>query len=199
METPSTNRDFFTAHIESHLDGLYGAALRFTRNKSDAEDLVAETVTRAWSRIESLEDTSRFLPWMLRIMANTFISERRRAVSRTPHETYTECTDDGDTPFSLFDRLHQPFLLWWGNPEQQFLDNLLGEHIQKALDSIPDDFRIAVVLADVEGFSYQEIADALHVPVGTVRSRLARGRGLLQKCLWQHAEERGLVQGRQEG
>lgn len=199
MATPSGKQEFFGQHIETHLDRLYGAALRFTRNRSDAEDLVADTVTRAWTGIETLQDTERFLPWMLRIMANTFISEQRRAVSRMPHEQYTECTDDGDTPFSLFDRLHQPFLLWWGNPEQQFLDQLLREDIQRALDSIPENFGLVVVLSDVDGLTYQEIAEALDIPVGTVRSRLARGRGLLQKCLWQHAEGRGLVQDSEKG
>ena len=127
-------------------------------------------------------------------MTNHFISERRKTVNRTPHEEYVEEPGDDEQPFSIFERLHQPILLWWGNPEQQFLDNLLQEDIEAALDALPDGFRVVIVLADVEGMKYQEIARVLDVPVGTVRSRLARARSQLQKSLWQHALDKGLVE-----
>ncbi len=194
MEAPFSQRDFFTQHIESHLDQLYGAAVRLTRNPHDAQDLVAETVSRAWAGIESLQDPNRLVPWMLRIMTNHFISERRKRVNRTPHEEYIEEPDGDEAPFSIFERLHQPILLWWGNPEQQFLDQLLKEDIESALDTLPESFRLVVVLADMEGLSYQEIAEALDVPIGTVRSRLARARSQLQKSLWTHALDKGLVE-----
>jgi len=186
-------RELFAQHIESHLGQLYRTALRLTRNPPDAEDLVAETVARALSSLETLQDLARMGSWILRIMTNHFISERRRAVYRTPHEEYIEEPENEEKPFSIFERLHQPVLLWWGNPEQQFLDKLLHDDIEAALDSLPEGFRVVIVLADVEGLKYHEIAEALHVPVGTVRSRLARARSMLQKCLWQHAFERGLV------
>lgn len=188
----SDNRDYFVEHIESCLDRLFGAAMRLTRNHSDAEDLVAEAVTRGLDKIDSLKDRDRFVHWLLRIMTNCFISEYRKAEKRTPHESYTEEPLDDETPFSLFERLHQPFLLWWGTPEQDFLNNTLSADISAALDKLPTNYRVAVLLSDVEGMSYQEISQALEVPVGTVRSRLARGRGLLQKTLWQHAQERGV-------
>ena len=194
MEAPFSQRDYFVQHIESHLDHLYGAAVRLTRNPHDAQDLVAETVTRAWTCIETLQEPNRLLPWMLRIMTNHFISERRKRAFRTPHEEYIEEPEGDEARFSIFERLHQPILLWWGNPEQQFLDQLLKEDIETALDSLPESFRLVVVLADMEGLSYQEIAEALDVPIGTVRSRLARARSQLQKSLWKHALDKGLVE-----
>jgi RNA polymerase sigma-70 factor (ECF subfamily) len=187
------NRDYFVEHIESCLDRLFGTAMRLTRNHSDAEDLVAETVTRGLDKIDTLKDRNRFVHWLLRIMTNYFISECRKAEKRTPHESYSEGPLDDETPFSLFEKLHQPFLLWWGTPEQDFLNKTLSEDISSALNKLPVNFRVAVMLSDVEGLSYQEIAQALGVPVGTVRSRLARGRSMMQKALWQHAQESGIA------
>jgi len=193
MAQPQPHRDVFVSHVEGSMDRLYGTALRLTRNASDAEDLVAETVAKAWSCLETLQDPDRCLPWMLRIMTNMFISEKRTVRSRTVHETYVEEPGDEDTPFSLFDRLHQPFLLWWGNPEQEFLDQVTKNDIEQAVMDLPESFRVVVLLSDLEGLSYAEIAETLDVPVGTVRSRLARARGLLQKSLWDHALDKGLV------
>jgi RNA polymerase sigma-70 factor (ECF subfamily) len=124
-------------------------------------------------------------------MTNTFISERRLVANKIHHESYVEESDD-ETPFSLFEQLHQPFLLWWGNPEQNFLNQLLREDIEKALDELPEHYRVMVILADVEGLTYQEISEAMDIPIGTVRSRLSRTRSQLQKLLWQHAEDRKL-------
>lgn len=193
MTPPSSAHERLSQYIESHLGQLYSTARRLTRHPHDAEDLVADTVERAWKNIESLQDPARIGPWLMRIMTNHFISERRRAVHRTPHEEYIEEPEGDEKPFSLFERLHQPVLLWWGNPEQQFLDQLLHEDIEAALDSLPDGFRMVIVLADVEGLKYHEIAESLSLPLGTVRSRLARARSMMQKCLWQHALDKGLV------
>lgn len=90
-------------------------------------------------------------------------------------------------------RLHQPLLLWWGNPEQEFLNKLLRRDLERAIDALPEAFRVVVVLAELEGFTYPEIAAMLEVPVGTVRSRLSRGRACLQKALWEQALAAGLV------
>lgn len=194
MTQPSPARARLTQYIESHLGQLYGTARRLTRHPDDAEDLVADTVERAWKGIETLEDPARIGPWLMRIMTNHFISERRKAVYRTPHEEYIEEPEGDEKPFSIFERLHQPILLWWGNPEQQFLDRLMQEDIEAALDGLPDGFRVVIVLADVEGMKYHEIAESLGLPVGTVRSRLARARSQMQKCLWQYALDKGLVE-----
>lgn len=172
------------------MDRLYGTAMRLTRNRADAEDLVAEALTRAWSRLHTLEDLQAFEKWIFRILTNTFVSDRRR--SRETPASALVAEDEGD-PSALFDRLHQPFLLWWDNPERRLLDRLLREDIERALDGLPEPYRLAVVLVDVEGFTYAEAAETLSIPVGTVRSRLSRGRGLFQDALWHHARELGLT------
>jgi RNA polymerase sigma-70 factor (ECF subfamily) len=100
--------------------------------------------------------------------------------------------DEGEGAFSIFERLHQPFLLWFANPEQEFLDKLLREDLDRALAALPEHYRVVVVLADIEGLKYGEIAETLDVPIGTVRSRLARARCALQRMLWNVARDHGL-------
>lgn len=187
-------RVWFEREIGALLDSLYGAALRLCRNRADAEDLVAETAAKAWSAFAELQDRSRFRAWVFRILTNTFYSEcrHRRATPEEPADMRADA--QGEAPFSLFERLHQPFLLWWGNPEQEFLNQLLRRDLERAVESLPDEYRVVVVLAELEGFTYGEIAAMLEVPIGTVRSRLSRGRALLQKALWHQAAAAGLVQ-----
>jgi RNA polymerase sigma-70 factor (ECF subfamily) len=183
------DRAFFEQEITGLLDRLYGAALRLAKNRADAEDLVAETVTKAWTNFGSLHDRHCFRGWLFRILTNTFLSECRKtnpASLEAMAEPHGET--DEEPAFSLFDRLHQPFLLWWGNPEQEFLNQVLQQDLQNAVDALPEVFRVPVILSDLQGLSYQEIAEALGVPVGTVRSRLNRGRSRLQKALWQYAK-----------
>ena len=190
--TDDGDRAFFRAEVERLMDRLYGTALRLTRNPADAEDLVSEAVTRAWANFGRLADRRAFPKWLFRILANTFISDRRRA-RREPCEAGTAA--DRAEPFSLFEKLHQPFLLWWGNPEQELIDKLLREDIERALDSLPADYRTVVILAEINGYSYAEIAALLEVPIGTVRSRLSRARSLLQRALWTQAQAAGLPTG----
>ncbi len=175
--------------MTAETDSLYGAALRLTRDASQAEELVAETVARAWAALGALEDRARFRPWLFRILTNLFIGEYRKRASAPAVEEWTEGGEDED--FSLFEKLHQPFLLWWGNPEQEFVNKLLREDIARAIDELPEVFRLVVMLVDVEGFSYRDAAEALGVPAGTIRSRLKRARAGLQKSLWRHAAEIG--------
>lgn len=196
-EPPADLRAFCEAEIESVLDRLYGTALRLTRNRADAEDLVADTVVKALDNIQGLQDRNCFRGWMFRILYNTFKSNCRKKSAR-PEDCLSSLQRDGaegDDTFRLFDKLHQPFLLWWGNQEQDFLDRLEIEDLCKAIDALPDNFRIVIALSDIEGFSYQEIAETLEIPVGTVRSRLARGRSILQKSLWDYAQTVGLAPG----
>ena len=171
---------------------LYAVALRLTRNTADAEDLVADAIARAWRRRGTLHDHSAFRAWIFRILTNTFVSTRRSVEARTAPESL-DTLSESDGGFSLFDRLHQPFLLWWGSPEQDFLNKLLREDLERALAALPEHFRLVVTLADVHGLRYQEIAHTIDAPIGTVRSRLARGRALLQKALWEHGIDAGLV------
>lgn len=191
MARPGDNYAIFEKIVAAEMGSLYGAALRLTRNPSEAEDLVAETVAKAWGAQDSLADPDKARPWLFRIMTNSYISDYRKRRAALEIEAQT-CSDDGDEEFSLFERLHQPFLLWWGNPEQEFVNKLLREDIAAAIDALPDDFRLVVMLVDVEGFSYRDAAETLDVPMGTVRSRLKRARGCLQKALWRHASEMGV-------
>lgn len=189
-------RALFEREVERLLDRLYGTALRLTRDPDDAEDVVAEAVSKAWSSIDQLDDPGRLEHWLFRILNNTFISMWRRRKRRQEVE-YDEAspgdTDSGEVNFSLFQKLHQPFLLWWGTPEQQFLNNVLRDDIRQAMDALPDPFRVAIMLVEVQGYTYEESAQMLGVPLGTIRSRLNRGRGLLQQALWQQARDAGLA------
>jgi RNA polymerase sigma-70 factor (ECF subfamily) len=187
MTETASDRAWFEHAVLSVLPELLGTARRLAKNREDAEDLAAEAIARAWLHRGSLREHDRFAGWILRILTNLFLSRRRMEASR-PEET---CLDE-EAEFSLFERLHQPFLLWWGTPEQEFLDRLLRDDLVRAIEALPERFRIVVVLADVQGFSYGEIAGSLEIPIGTVRSRLARGRALLQRALWEHACDAGL-------
>jgi RNA polymerase sigma-70 factor (ECF subfamily) len=148
-------------------------------------------VAKAWAKFAELRDRQCFEAWIQRILANTFLSHWRHR--RACPEVALETEDDNEEPFSLFEKLHQPFLLWWTDPEESVAAKLLREDIERALDALPDVFRIALVLVDVQGHSYAEAAELLGVPIGTVRSRLARARGALQRALWPHARDAGLV------
>lgn len=183
-------RSWFEQKVVSLLPRLCATACRLCGNPADADDLVAETVAQAWRKLPTLRDRATVDGWLFRILTNVFLAERRAQSARPPLESLDDPED-----FSLFERLHQPILLWWGNPEQQFFERLLREDLERAVDGLPEAYRVVVVLADLQGRTYQEIADALELPIGTVRSRLARGRTMLQKALWRHGEDAGLVPG----
>lgn len=186
-------KNIFESQVLELLGPLQGVARRLTCNDTDAEDLVAETIARAWKALDTLESAAAFRSWLFRILNNTFISEVRRAAARPQTESiHGEETDAEEVEFSLFEQMHQPFLLWFHNPEQEFLDKLLREDLDRALATLPEHYRIVVILSDLEEFNYAEIADMLGIPIGTVRSRLARARGSLQKVLWQQARDHGI-------
>lgn len=186
------SKEAFETQVLAILGRLHGVARRLTKNEADAEDLVAESITRAWRGRESLSDAGAFRAWMFRILSNTFISERRKMLARPREELLVDESSDAADVFSIYDRLQQPSTLWLANPEQEFLDKLLREDLDRALAALPEHYRVVVVLADVEGLTYGEIAGALDVPIGTVRSRLARARSALQRTLWAVARDRGL-------
>ena len=193
------SKEAFETQVLAILGPLHGVARRLTKNEADAEDLVAESITRAWGARASLADAGAFRAWLFRILSNTFISERRKTLARPREEPLVDESGDEEGAFSIFERLHQPFLLWFANPEQEFLDKLLREDLDRAIAALPEHYRVVVVLADVEGLTYGEIAEALDVPVGTVRSRLARGRNALQRTLWTVARDHGLQMSRAAG
>ena len=180
------DRMWFGQQVEALLPELYGTAVRLCRDRTDGEDLVAEAIAKAWEALPGLRNRDVFRGWVFRILTNTFISQYRTTRSRTEAEPVDV------EEFSLFEHLHQPILLWWGNPERDFLNRLLRDDLIRAIDGLPDPYRAVVVLVDVREMAYREVATILDVPIGTVRSRLARGRSMLQKALWQNAREAGL-------
>lgn len=185
----------FSQHIEKCLDSLYGLALRLTRNGADAEDLVAESVAKAWSAFASLENRKSFRPWLFRILHNTFVSDYRKKSVRPVECVYDELSangDEGDLSTLLLLQSDE-FLNWWADPEREVFNSLLGEDIMAAIEGLPDAFRMTVLLVNVEGLSYDEAAEVMGVPSGTVRSRMKRGRTLVQKALWQQAKDAGLI------
>lgn len=187
-------KDYFASSVRENMGSLFSFARRLTRNDSDAEDLVAEAVTKAWASISKLEDHKRFRPWIFRILHNCFVSDYRKKSVRPVETTYDECADEENLEIASM-LIQQPdeFLSWWANPEREVINSMLGQEIMAAIESLPEVFRVTVVLINVEGLSYDEVAEVLGVSPGTIRSRMNRGRTLLQKALWQHACEAGLI------
>lgn len=193
--THNNTKAWFSQQIEENMGSLYKVAMRLTRNTTDAEDLVAESVEKAWTSIDKLDDRSRFRPWIFRIMHNGYISSYRKKSVRPDECPYDELDPDNSNHEIASLLIEQPneFLNWWANPEQELINNMLGEDLIRALENLPEMFQLTVVLINLEGFSYDEAAEALGVSPGTIRSRMNRGRTLLQKALWQHANDAGLI------
>jgi RNA polymerase sigma-70 factor (ECF subfamily) len=179
----------FTEVAMEHMPGLYSAALRMTRNPADAEDLVQETYLKAYRSFGSFQEGTNLRAWLYRILTNTFINSYR-AAQRRPEVTDVEDVED----LYLYKRLSESGGTASGrSAEDVALDGFTDEDVKAALEALPEAFRMAVLLADVEGFSYKEISEITDVPIGTVMSRIHRGRRALQKALHEVAEARGLV------
>ncbi|MDQ1402263.1 MAG: polymerase sigma-70 factor, subfamily [Actinomycetota bacterium] len=171
------------------MPALYNAALRMTRNPADAEDLVQETYLKAYRAFGGFQAGTNLKAWLYRILTNTFINSYR-AKKRRPEQTEIEDVED----LYLYRRLGGLEAAAAGrSAEEEVLDHITDSAVKEAIESLPEQFRMAVLLADVEGFSYKEIADILDIPIGTVMSRLHRGRRALQKALYEFGVERGLV------
>ena len=179
----------FEAAAMPFVDALYNTAYRMTRNAEDAEDLVQETYLKAYRGFEGFQEGTNLKAWLYKILTNTFINNYR-AKKRRPEESDVEDVED----LYLYRRLGGGQAETAGrSAEDELLDHLTEAEVKEAVEALPEQFRIAVLLADVEGFSYKEIAEILEIPIGTVMSRLHRGRKALQKALFEFGVERGLV------
>ena len=183
------DRARFSELTMEHMPALYSAALRMTRNPSDAEDLVQETFLKAYRAFAGFQEGTNLRAWLYKILTNTFINSYR-AAKRRPEKADVEDVED----LYLYHRVGDLQASGAGrSAEDEVFSHFTDTEVKSALESLPEPFRIAVLLADVEGFSYKEIADITDVPIGTVMSRIHRGRKALQKALFDFARARGLV------
>jgi RNA polymerase sigma-70 factor (ECF subfamily) len=169
------------------LDQLYSAAMRLTHNPQDAEDLVQDTFAKAYASFHQYQDGTNLKAWMYRILTNTFINSYRKK-QREPLQSDADGVDDWQLV-----RAEAHTSRGLRSAETEALDHLPDSDVKKALQELPSDFRMAVYLADVEGFAYKEIAEIMDTPIGTVMSRLNRGRSMLRTLLQDYARERGLI------
>jgi RNA polymerase sigma-70 factor (ECF subfamily) len=185
--SPVDRRDFERQALP-FLDSLYNTAYRLARNSEDAEDLVQETYLKAYRSFDQFTPGTNLKAWMFKILKNAFINEYRR------RQTVPQESDFAEIEENLESHLRPEAAGQIKNPEQEAVEAALDENVQRALDELPPDYRMAVVLADLEGFSYKEIADILEIPVGTVMSRLYRGRKLLEEVLLRYARTHNYLQ-----
>ncbi len=183
------DRAGFQAQAMQYAPQLYSAALRMTRNPADAEDLVQETFLKAYRSFTTFEEGSNLRAWLYRILTNTYIN-MYRARQRRPQETDLNDIED----FYLYRRIGSiEAALASRSAEDQLFDLFTDDEVKQALEDLPENFRLPVLLADVEDFSYKEIAEMLDIPIGTVMSRLHRGRKAMQRALVDFARDRGLL------
>src|SRR5690242_7540340 len=187
--TPDGPSEDFEEGVLAQLDSLYRTALRLTNNPQDAEDLVQETMLKAFRFSDSYQRGTNLRAWLFRILNTSAINRYRKQASHP----MTTSLPEGEE-FYLYNRIRdlsgQELNM---GAEEEVLSKYLDEDVYKALSDLPPNFRMPIILADIEGLSYKEIAEALQIPIGTVMSRISRGRRQLQRSLWEYAKERGYV------
>lgn len=186
---PTARQEQFTEQAMEHMPSLYSAALRMTRSPSDAEDLVQETYLKAYRAWHTYQQGTNLKAWLYRILTNTYINSYRSR-KRRPEESDIDDVED----LYLYRRISSGDAATLGrSAEEELFDLFTDDEVKEAIEALPEQFRMAVLLADVEGFSYKEISDILDIPIGTVMSRLHRGRKGLQKRLWEFASREGML------
>ncbi|HKZ21833.1 MAG TPA: sigma-70 family RNA polymerase sigma factor [candidate division Zixibacteria bacterium] len=171
-----------------HIDSVYNVALRMTRNTSDAEDLVQETYLKAFRFFGKFQTWTNCKAWLLKILTNLFNNKYRQRIKEPPQVSYDEIEED-----FLYSRLLKETLEPNENPEQILFSQIVEDDVKKVMDNLPQEFRIVVILSFIEDCSYKEIAEIMDTNIGTVKSRLHRGRTMLQKALYEYAKKRGFV------
>jgi len=194
MERRDTSKELFEQEALKYLDELFASAMRMTRQKEAAEDLISEVYAKAWKSFGQFEPGTNLRAWLYKILTNTYINHYRHK-QRQPLMVELDRPEGPDqgSGGDLYDKILGASKSPFENPDQVLANRILDQDLKQAIESLPDEFRLAVLLSDVQNFSYQEIADILDVPIGTVRSRLWRGRRLLQKVLWKQAVAAGIV------
>lgn len=184
---PPDERVEFDVAAMPFLDSLYNTALRLARNAQDAEDLVQETFLKAYRAYDQFTPGTNLKAWLFRILKNTFINEYRKRQAAPPESDFAAIEEsfEGQIAPEAGGQIK--------NPEEEALERAFDENVQRALDALPPDYRMAVLLADIEGFSYKEVAEILEIPVGTVMSRLYRGRRMLEEAMLRYARSRGYL------
>ena len=180
----------FQSVVVPYVDALYNTALRMTRNPQDAEDLVQETYLKAYKYYDKFTEGTNLKAWLFRILKNTFINNYRKKQQEPPKNAFDEIEDAFEKHISSEAGGRIP------SPEENALEDVLDDEVQHAMDSLPDDYRMVVVLADLEDFSYQEISQILDIPVGTVMSRLYRARRRLESEMLHYAQDHGYIRSR---
>jgi RNA polymerase sigma-70 factor (ECF subfamily) len=184
---PTDRQLEFESLITPHLNSLYSTALRMTHNQNDAEDLVQDTLYKAFRAFDQYQKNTNFRAWAFRILVNTYITAYRKAIRQPQKVSYDDLEE-----FYLYKKLDENVHLQ-EMAKEDFLENFFEDDVKEALENLPYQFRLVVLLCDVEGFSYNEIANIIGAPLGTVMSRLYRGRKLLQQHLWNYARKKGYV------
>lgn len=184
-------KEKLTRTVLANTSALKRFAYSLCQEQSEAEDLVSETVVKAFENINQLKDENKIKQWLFRILNNIFISNYRKNKTQRKINLTVDTMSD-EQSFSLYEQVENSDFTDAGNPEKHFIAKITKEKIHEAINGLPEEFRITLTLCDVDEFSYAEIAAITHVAIGTVRSRIARARKLLQKELWVYAQELGI-------
>ncbi|MBI2471352.1 MAG: sigma-70 family RNA polymerase sigma factor [Planctomycetes bacterium] len=192
MREENKRRKEFEDIAMEHLDSLYNMAIRLVFNKEAAEDLVQETYLKAYRFFDTFQKGTNIKAWLFKILRNTFINKYRKTVN-LPSEIFYEDVESVNSNLSYKQESDSAELTDTLESKYNDLGNLMEDDVKHAIDSLPIEYKEAILLSDVEELSYNDIAEITNVPIGTVKSRLNRGRKLLQKSLWEYAKDRGFI------